>query len=113
MYGESQARPRIILVGTNFVSTKVSNMAPAFVFDVQFPAVIGEFLRNTDLTLGWEFTANPKHSVELNQPTALGWINLTRDNLTYGGEFRHRSLLGVCVSKSDRGAVGFDERGEF
>ena len=95
--GGVQARPMAIIVSSRLAEVQNDNMAPMFIFDVTLPAVVGEFLRTGDKFLEGQFAINPKMSVDITQPTQLGWITLKPDFPRFGP----KTNLGIVAETGD------------
>ena len=91
-YGETQSRSRAILASSRLNKTASGNMDPLYILDVKLPAVISEFVRKSDEVIQGKFLVCPRNSVDINQPTPMGWISLIPECATFG-------------AKTDRGVI--------
>ena len=107
-YGGTKARSRIVLVSSRLSDKSADHMAPMFIFDVNLPTVLIEFLRQSGNPLDGFFTISTKLSVDINQPTPLGWISMKPDALVFGPK---TNLGAIGAINGDSAAVA-NSRGE-
>ena len=70
-------------------------MAPQYMFDVRLPDVIGDFMAHSSVFLVGTMDVCSMNTVDINQPTPLGWLTLSPRKYSYGTKTPH----GVTVSE--------------
>ena len=83
-YGETQSRSRVIIVSSRLKNVSTDSISPLYIFEVKLPTVISEFMRHSCEIIQGALAVRPRHSVDVNQPTPLGWISLIPERLTHG-----------------------------
>ena len=106
-YGEPQSRSRVIIVSSRVNNALADNMSPLYIFDVKLPAVIIEYMRSHNECLEGSFAVCPKNSVDIYQPTPVGWISLLPGKPTRGS----KTDKGVISNVSDGEAIVTTKKG--